>query len=486
MSDRFSNTTELPVPNPSAYRKPPDKPVNQQPVRPQQQSGTNPNEPRRSNVRNGNRQRISGEPRSVKRPPRSVAQNTRRRLGDPPPELERRPQIPVQRPSYQNQLPADDQSEPTRTVRGRPTYQRPEFTERPPKPSTSRTREEQLKKQKKRRHKKKSCLTKILTAFLIMILALFTIYSCIALLAIKQLKYEKTETRNIIAGAAEQDPNVRNILLIGTDNRTTDDRGRADTIILLSFSSHNSTMTMTSLMRDSYVTIPNHGNDKLNAAYAYGGATLLMDTVTNNFGIPIDDYICINFKSFVHIADAIGGLKITISDREAEAINVILESEVNAIMGDDPKADFLPSGGTFVLNGKQALAYARIRYVGNADFERTQRQREVLDLMLNKMKHLSPTSIPSILIKALPELSTNMSTGQLYLKSFELPTKLLFYDIQQLRIPADGTFANQTAPNGQMVLTVNFDANLQNYLKAVNDPVVKPAEMPPAAEGGAS
>ncbi|MBP0987780.1 MAG: LCP family protein, partial [Oscillospiraceae bacterium] len=180
---------------------------------------------------------------------------------------------------------------------------------------------------------------------------------------------------------------------------------------------------------------------------------------------------------FVHIADAVGGLKVEISDREAEAINVILESEVNGIMGDDPKDDFLPSGGTFLLNGKQALAYALIRYVGNADFERTERQRTVLDLMLGKLKHLSPTAVPKILMKAVPELKTNMTTGELYLLSLQTPVKLIGYDMQKLRLPADGTYSDQTAPDGQMVLAVDFDANLQLYLKMIHDaPQPEPAE----------
>ncbi len=484
MSDRFSDTTELPIPDENEDRRRTDRPLKAGQSRPQQRAGSSPNTPRRSNVQSGNRQRISNGQRILQQPQHTVNRNARQRIGMPPED--QRPIMPVRRASYQNQLPPAEQSEPTQTVGGRPTFQRPEFAERPPKESSSKTRSEQKQKVQKRRRKKKSCLRRIVTAIIIFIFSLFAIYSCIALLAIKQLNYEQTGVRNLIVGSAEADPNIKNILIIGTDNRTDTERGRADTMILLSFSGHNKTMTMTSLMRDSYVTIPNHGNDKLNAAYAYGGATLLMDTISNNFGIRVDDYICINFKSFVHIADAVGGLKVTVSDAEAEAINVILESEVNAIMGDDPKSDFLPSGGTFVLNGKQALSYARIRFVGNADFERTERQREVLDLMLDKMKHLSPTSIPSILVKALPELSTNMTTGSLYLKSFELPVKLMSYEIQKLRIPADGTFANQTAPNGQMVLTVDFDKNLQNYLKAVNDPVAKPAETAPANQGGAA
>lgn len=384
----------------------------------------------------------------------------RRQRSQPPPAYP--PSSVVRRASYREQLPEGEKSMPRR--RPPQTYYAPEpdYVEEEPAPRPP-------KKKKRRRHRR-SCVGRILFSLLTTAVVLVGIYSGIALLAIKQLNYEETGARQLSYMANAPDPEVRNILLIGTDSRE-DEVGRADTMILLSFSKHNKSMTMTSLMRDSYVSIPEHGTNKLNAAYAYGGATLLMDTITNNYGIPIDDYICINFKAFVHIADALGGLKVEISDREAEAINVILQSEVNAIMGDDPMADFLPSGGTFLLNGKQALAYARIRYVGNADFERTERQRNVLDLILEKVKHPNPAAIPKILVKALPELKTNMTTGELYLLSLQLPIDLIAYDMQKLRLPADGTFADQTAPDGQMVLAVDFDANLQLYLKAVNDPL---------------
>ncbi|MCQ2417043.1 MAG: LCP family protein [Oscillospiraceae bacterium] len=269
---------------------------------------------------------------------------------------------------------------------------------------------------------------------------------------------------------SDYDKDIRNILLIGTDSRDGE-IGRADTIMILSFSKHNKTYTISSILRDSYVSIPGHATNKLNAAYAYGGPTLLMDTIVNNYGIPLDDYICINFKAFVNITDALGGLKLEVSDREAEEINVILQSEVNAIMGDDPLDDFLPSGGTFILNGKQALAYARIRHIGNADFERTERQRTVLDSIITSMKVKAPTAITKMMKNALPELSTNMTTKDLYLLSLKVPVDLVLYDMQMLRLPADGTFTDQTSPDGQMVLAVNFDVNHQLYVDAMHNQI---------------
>lgn len=447
--DPFSDTKEIPLPH---------RP--QQPVRPGEPRGRRP----QSAAHTGaavHRQEQS-ERTDARQSERRVSPQQRQRLQPPPP-------YPtsgvVRRASYQEQLPEGGNSVPRR--RPPQTYHTPEFDyyeEEEPAPRPPR-------KKKKRRHRhRRSCVGRILFALLTTAVVLVGIYSGLALLAIKQLDYEETGARQLSYIANEPDPDVRNILLIGTDSREGE-TGRADTMILMSFSKHNKSVTMTSLLRDSYVSIPNYGTNKLNAAFAYGGATLLMDTITNNYGIPVDDYVCVNFKAFVHIADALGGLKVEISDREAEAINVILQSEVNAIMGDDPMSDFLPSGGTFLLNGKQALAYARIRYVGNADFERTERQRTVLDLILEKLKHPNPAAIPKILVKAMPELKTNMTTSELYLLSLQLPVELITYDMQKLRLPADGTFSDQTAPDGQMVLAVDFDANLQLYLKAVNEPL---------------
>lgn len=464
-SERFSDTKEIPIPepiDPFAQQTAHQPQMKFQRRLPSDQPETRPVRP--------------GEPRQVQHAERRRIQPNR------PGQPHRQPQNPqaypaspvVRRASYQEQLPETGKSMPYRRP-PQPDYRQPEFDTYNDEPQPRKPAK------KKRKRRRGGCLRRMIGSLLLTALILFGIYSAVALAAIKKLAYEETGTRQLSAMANQPDPAVRNILIIGTDSRAQE-VGRADTMILLSFSKHNHSMTMTSLMRDSYVSIPNYGTNKLNAAFAYGGPTLLMDTITNNYGIPVDDYVCVNFSAFVHIADALGGVKVEVSDSEAEAINVILQSEVNAIMGDDPMSDFLPSGGTFLLNGKQALSYARIRYVGNADFERTERQREVLDLLLEKFKHPKPTAIPKILANALPELKTNMTTGELYLLSLQTPVRLISYDMQKLRLPADGTFSDQTSPDGQMVLAVDFDANYQLYEKAVTDPLPKePAEVPAEA-----
>lgn len=349
------------------------------------------------------------------------------------------------------------QQAPKRKKQSNP-QQRPKNT--PPTPNYQKKKK---KKKRRRRPKIGCCLTQTLCYLVVL---LFALYSGISLLAISKLAKEPREAQALPSAAVYCNDKVQNILVIGSDSRGGD-RGRADTMIILSISRVNKTITMTSVMRDSYVSIPNYGTDKLNAAYAYGGPSLLMDTIENNYRIQIDDYICVNFQAMAALTDALGGVEMTITDGEAQAINTILHDEVNGLMGDPQDSDYLPSGGTYVLNGKQALSYSRIRYVGNADFERTERQRKVLNALVDKVKGFSFPALGDLFKKAMPQLSTNMTTGSLYWMSLKAPYLLAAYDMQQLRMPADGTYSDQTTSSGAMVLAVDFDANLTMFENAV-------------------
>ncbi len=327
----------------------------------------------------------------------------------------------------------------------------------------------------RRRKRRSGCIGRILKGILSLCVIVFVLYSVIALLLISRLEKVPSGSRSVFSGQIGTGSDTRSILLVGTDSRDlTQERGRSDSMILLTINTRTQELYLTSLMRDSYVNIPGYGMNKLNAAYSFGGADLLLDTVEQNFNVRIDDYLCVSFAGFAGVIDAFGGVELTLSDAEAQAVNVILQSEVNALMGDDTMADLLNGGGTYVLNGKQALAYARIRYVGNADFERTSRQREVMEKLLEKAKTHAVTAIPELISSAMPHLTTNMSTAELYVLSLRVPL-LIGYDLQQQQIPADGTWSGITMPDGQQALQVNFEAN-QDILKQSAYAYTKPAE----------
>ena len=309
---------------------------------------------------------------------------------------------------------------------------------------------------KPKKHKKHSLWKKVLKIICIVIVALFLLYSVVALIGIISMNHVTDEERTYTDGSLDASY-VKNVLVIGSDTRDPDtDSGRSDSMILISINSRTGEIYLTSIMRDAYVYIPGYGNAKLNAAYSYGGADLLMDTIEYNYEIHIEDYVMFTFEAFVDVIDAVGGVEITISDEEAEAINDILISEVNELMGDDTNDDLLDAGGTLVLNGKQALSYARIRYVGNADFERTERQRTVIEAVIESALS-NPISIVNICLSSFSELTTNMSVASLYSYAVLTPFQLIFYDLEQQRIPTDDMYTNATI-DGQSVLEVDFDA----------------------------
>ncbi|MGN0615202.1 LCP family protein [Ruminococcus flavefaciens] len=343
----------------------------------------------------------------------------------------------------------------------------------PPRPPQKRKRpaapqpdHEERPKKKKRRHKSllRRIVGRLFKTVLVLFLLLFGLYSCTSVSLIKKMEYKPSESRNHYADSLGRG-HVRSILVIGTDGRTADEVGRSDSMILVSLNSKTNEMIMTSFMRDCYVEIPNNGWNKLNAAYAFGGADLLMDTIELNFDVRIDDYVSVDFASFVSLVDSVGGIDIEVSDAEAQEINVILISEVNGLMGDPPDADLLSGGGKLHLNGKQALSYSRIRKVGNSDFERTERQRRVMSLIIAKMKTFKPSIFKNLASDVIPDVATNMSTPKAYLLSLRAPFALK-YKTKQIQIPAEGTFTGADVDVGN-VLQVDFGANREVIDKEV-------------------
>ncbi len=298
----------------------------------------------------------------------------------------------------------------------------------------------------------------------------FLIYSAIALVGIFQMNIVPTadRMRTPDAIASEQ---VENILVIGTDSRDPEtDAGRSDSMILVSLNKKTNTVYMTSFLRDVYVYISDeYGYGKLNAAYAYGGAEQLMDTIESNYRIRIDDYVLISFGACAAMIDAVGGVEVTLSDEEAHALDEILISEVNELMGDGRNDDLIGSGGTYTLSGKQALSYSRIRYVGNADFERASRQRSVFSQVMEKAAK-NPAAICSILLRALPQVSTNLSGLSMYAYAVKAPFLLISYDIEQQQIPVDNSFYGDTI-NGEAVLVTDFTENYLVLLDTVFEKV---------------
>jgi len=372
---------------------------------------------------------------------------------------------PPQRPDYNENNYYDYDQQPPQNYNGgyypppsAPAAAPPAQTQQKKVNNKPVQQEEHEKKRKKKHHKSplRKITGKIIRLILVLLLLVFGVYSCTSVCLIRKINHEPSENRNHYADSIGRS-HVRNVLVIGTDGRTADERGRSDSMILVSLNSSTNEIIMTSFMRDCYVEIPDNGWDKLNHAYAYGGADLLMDTIEYNFDVRIDDYVSVDFVSFVSVVDAVGGIDIEVSDAEAEQINIILISEVNGIMGDDPNDDLLSGGRKLHLNGKQALSYSRIRNVGNNDFERTERQRRVMSLIIAKLKTFRPSIFKNLASDVIPDVTTNMTGMNMYLLSLRVPFAI-GYKTKQLQIPAEGTYSGMDTDAGN-VLQIDMAEN---------------------------
>ncbi|WP_411677450.1 LCP family protein [Caproicibacter sp.] len=267
------------------------------------------------------------------------------------------------------------------------------------------------------------------------------------------------------AASLPEKQNVFNLLLIGSDSRVPGQKGRSDTMILVSIDRRTKRVAFTSFLRDIYLRIPGIGQDnRLNAANAFGGPNLLLETIRRNFQVQVDRYISVDFSSFMQFIDRIGGIEIDVTDDEIAAANEYIRN-INLWYGISENDGVLCSAGKQVLNGKQALSYARIRSIGSGDFYRTDRQRVILRKALEKLKTQSLFESASLLNTFLPDISTNLSKGELLSLLLLLPS-YPNYKVESCHIPIDGTFSCRNI-RGMTVLKIDFSKNIAEIQKQI-------------------
>lgn len=314
-------------------------------------------------------------------------------------------------------------------------------------------------KTKKKKKKKKSGIKKFLIAVVLIAALMGTGLYSLAGILYNKLNYVEVAS---VTELPMKEGGVVNILLIGNDSRENGDDGRSDAMILLSVSSRTKAIYMTSLLRDMYVEIPGYDNNRLNAAYSFGGAELLMETVEKNFDISVNRYIQVNFEAFVGLVDAVGGINLELTEKEIEYVNGYLV-EYNMLTDRPQGTDNMDTGvsGMVHLNGPQALAYCRNRYLGT-DFGRTERQRKVLTEVIKELPGALLTNGGELFDALMPNLTTNLTKNECISLAL-MATKALTYDIVADSIPQPGTYKDATIRK-MAVLEVDFEAN-KKYLK---------------------
>lgn len=256
----------------------------------------------------------------------------------------------------------------------------------------------------------------------------------------------ETEMPEMVYVSEGQD--IVNILLVGKDAREGETVSRSDAMILATINRKKQTMTLTSFMRDTYLSIPNWGSNRLNAAYAFGGRNLLNETFAENFKIQVDGNVEIDFKNFEKLIDGLGGVDITVSEEEYGALHL---TEADLLEPADEETDTY----RVHLDGEKTLSYARMRSIDN-DFERTGRQRKVLQALFDQMKGLNTLEMLEFADKLLKLVESNLKDEQLLGLAAEAMT-IGGNTFETYNIPEDAGYTSQSI-DGMSVLVPDLEA----------------------------
>jgi transcriptional regulator len=203
---------------------------------------------------------------------------------------------------------------------------------------------------------------------------------------------------NVSAQAEQQLAEYRNIAIFGVDSRddSYDKGNRSDCIIIASINNKTKEVKLISVYRDTYVQIEGHGLDKITHAYSYGEAPLAIKTLNTNLDLNIKEFATVNFDVVKETVDYIGGISMPITSEEVGHISGITKP------------------GTYTLTGEQALAYSRIRHASGGDYKRTERMRDVLTAVTNKVKTLNISQLNGFVDTILPKVYTNITSADIF------------------------------------------------------------------------
>lgn len=264
--------------------------------------------------------------------------------------------------------------------------------------------------------------------------------------------YDKEEAKQINTteeSERNKENGITNILLVGVDGNNMEKGNRSDAMMIATIDEKNNDIRITSLARDTYVDIEGYSTEKLTHAYAYEGASLLINTIKNNFGIDVDKYVAVSFESFEKIIDILGGVEINVSEKEVSQINGVNNS------------------GIQTLNGSQALAYSRIRYIDSA-YERDNRQRTVIEALYNKFANGSSGNIMDIANEVLRYTKTNMAPLEI-VSIANKAIKIKDTDFDQVEFPFEEARKDNNISEKGWVIEWDKDYNKDKLNKFIYD-----------------
>lgn len=337
----------------------------------------------------------------------------------------------------------------------------------------------ELKRQQKRKKGGKKAAV-VLSVLLVLVLLVGGAAYYVFGYVLKDLTVDSTFTKDpqqlgITAGSVDDldiptslDSSIKNIAMFGVDDRSDSFEGRSDVIMILTIDNKHKKIKMTSILRDSCVYIDEWGYNKINSAYAWGGPDLAVRTLNSNFKTEgfqpyITEYVTVNIARMADIIDAVGGVEIELTGEECRQVNINLwnlfvdvgkEKQRARENGDISEhhyatiqqSDYIPDAegsishysdqyldGTYTLNGNQAVAYGRIRYIDSDDV-RAVRQQTVFKALIEKIKGKSKLEYPELIRKIMPMCKTSLDFNDIV---GMLPIIFTDFTIETLNIPGE-------------------------------------------------
>ncbi|MEH7333696.1 LCP family protein [Neobacillus drentensis] len=299
----------------------------------------------------------------------------------------------------------------------------------------------------KHQKKKKRRWTSILLVFLLLIggVAGYAYYQFKQGVnqSLKKINKDQKETKVVYTFEGKKDQyGDTNILLLGSDARGKE-KARADTIMIAHYNEDKGTFKLTSIMRDSYVEIPDHGKHKINSAFARGGPELMRQTIKQNFDIDLQYYAIVDFQGFVQLIDEAfpNGVEIDVEKKMEKNIYMTLEP------------------GLQRLNGTQMLGYVRFRHDAMGDFGRVERQQKAVKAIRDQLSGFQTiTKLPKLVGVVAPYVNTNMKTSDMIFMA-----KDFFSDkrgnVETFRIPVENSFTEPRIEGEGAVLDIDIEKN---------------------------
>lgn len=312
-------------------------------------------------------------------------------------------------------------------------------------------------------------LTRFIAAFLVTLLVLSGIFYGVYSYLFSGMEREKSLTKEEV-GIETQDyhsEEIVNIALFGIDTTDSSMSGRSDSIIVVTLDNKKKEVRLSAIQRDTYVNIEGHGKDKINHAYAYGGATLAVKTLNQNFGLDITDYVVINFTNMEKVIDVLGGIELEVTETYRKEAN----KHIQALADERGKsAKLIESSGTQNLSGMQVLGMLRARKNVGGTEARSSMHETVLNACFQKIKSKSVLEYPAIVKSLLELVQTTLTSSDV--TGIGMKVVLSGYQIRNAVFPLAADQPNGDGGkmiNGVWYLTYNEESGNQHIRDFIYD-----------------